>query len=377
MALAPLYIGEMHCLSPAGSSLDELWSSLFAEHSHLRNGLGSLPSLVEEELSALRQEKILKDQDKTILIALLLARRFKRIHSHSGVIIGSSRGATASLEAAFSSFSQGERLKSFTSPVTTASGLNSSVARDLALEGPSFSLSAACSTGLYAVIQGIASLRAGLAEEMLVGGIEAANTDFTREMMARTKVLSPDQDPYPCKPFAENRRGMVLSEGGALLSLSFNPHLAEAEVLGMGAANEASTLTGVSEDGRALQQAIRKALDQAMLAPSDIDLIVAHGAGTPKGDQAEREAYRKIFDGTLPPVVSHKWCSGHMLGASAALSVILGIHHLKHGLSSPHPYLDPSDSMRFPQKLRKSRYALISSMGFGGSACTLVVKNLS
>lgn len=379
-----VYIADYDCLSPAGHGVAVLLESLFAARTHLVPlpfPHGALPAELHASVLSLRQEKSLKDQDQTSLMAIFLARAlqaaFSAASSSSGTILGSSRGPTETLEKAWETFRSGRRLSPATSPTSTASSLSSSLSRELQCEGPSFSLSAACSTGLYAVIQGAASLMAQLCRSMLVGGMEAANTDFTFEMLRATKVLNQRAgEDYLCRPGHPERSGMVLSEGAALLRLeSERREESRAEIIGWGAATESSTLTGVSNDGKALGAAIAKAIQIAGIPASAIDFIVGHGAGTMKGDSAEREAYRAIFT-EVPPLVWHKWCSGHMLGASAALSVMLACEHLRTGLLPPHPYLPEGHPMREPIRLIAPKIALITSMGFGGSACALLVKNL-
>ncbi|RZA14061.1 MAG: hypothetical protein EOP10_28670, partial [Proteobacteria bacterium] len=340
MSFSPVYIQAYSCLSPAGFGIQTLMVSLMEGRTHLQSGLGSLPAELDRDLERLRTEKALKDQDRVALMGVLLARSLPRMDEDTGVIVGSSRGAAASIESFIAQHLAGQRLRPSTSPTTTASGISSAISRDLKLSGPSFFLSAACSTGLFAVIQGVASIRSSLAESFLVGGIEAANTPFTRDMMAATKVLSTSLQEYPCRPGASDREGMVLSEGAGLIHLSTKP--SSLAIVGIGAATESSTLTGVSENGDALQKAIHKALRSAGLNPGAIDLIVGHGAGTVRGDESEMNAYTAIFSGKIPPLVFHKWCGGHMLGASAALSVMLASEHLKNSETPPHPYFEAS-----------------------------------
>lgn len=375
MPFSPVYIASYDCLSPAGHGVPALVSALMEGRSFLQSGLGELPPGLNSALDQVHAEKGLKDHDRVSLIGIFLARQFSKLDRAAGVIMGSSRGAASSIEESIRSFDAGKRLRPSTSPTTTASSLSSAVARELSLEGPSFFLSAACSTGLYAVIQGATNINAGLADSYLVGGVEAANTEFTKEMMAATKVLSPAKDPYPCKPFAENRSGMILSEGAAMLQLS-NFQESDFAIVGVGAATETATLTGVSEQGIALQNAVKQALRSSAISAQDIDLVIGHGAGTVKGDEAEKRAYCEIFGDKIPSLVFHKWCGGHMLGASSALSVILAIEHLKSGLTSPHPYFPPTNRLYSSQRLAKRELALITSMGFGGSATAVVVRNL-
>lgn len=383
MHFPKIYIADYDCLSPAGHGVAMLLESLFLSVSHLQHPTfpqGLLPLDIQDILTLMQSEKTLKDQDKTSLMGLFLARsmkaRFTSARESSGLIVGSSRGPTETLEKAWKIFADGQRLSSVTSPTTTASSLAASLARDLAFEGPSFSLSAACSTGLYAVIQGVSALLSQLCDSVLVGGVEASNTEFTLDMLRAAKVLNTKLgEVFPCRPGHPERSGMVLSEGAGLLRLELSRGESQFEIIGWGTATEGGTLTGVSDEGKALQLAIGRALNIAGISPNAIDFIVGHGAGTRKGDDAEREAYRKVFQ-TIPPLLWHKWCTGHMLGASAALSVMLACEHLKSGTLPPHPYFPKGHPMRLMIAVDNPKIALITSMGFGGSACALLVKNL-
>jgi 3-oxoacyl-[acyl-carrier-protein] synthase II len=380
-----IYISDYDCLSPAGQGPDLLMKNLFAGRSLLHSHpdpLGKFPHSIDEKIAALRLDKSFKDQDKTSLSALLVARRISALwdddsRKRTGVILGSSRGPTETLENAWKRHHEGQRLSPTTSPSTTASALPSVVARDLRLEGPSLALSAACSTGLYAIIQGASNLISHLSHSLIVGGVEAANTSFTLDMLKASRVLAPaNATLFPCRPGHPERAGMVLSEGAALLHIeTIRRSDSKAEIVGWGAATESATLTGVSPNGDALQRAVKNALAIAGVDSCDVDFIVGHGAGTFKGDAAELEAYKAVFEKT-PPLVWHKWCSGHMLGASAALSVMLTCEHLKTGQLPPHPYMPEDHPMRAARTLKEPKVALISSMGFGGSACALVVKTL-
>ncbi|RZA11003.1 MAG: hypothetical protein EOP10_33800, partial [Proteobacteria bacterium] len=235
MSFTPIYIDAYDCLTPAGHGVGTMLEKLFSGQTALANqspfAHGSLPLSLKEQIHSLRLEKTLRDQDETTLMGVRLARSLSgalesKDRRYTGLIIGSSRGPTQSLEKSFEDFNEGKRLKGATSPTTTASGISSAIARDLSIEGPSLFLSAACSTGLYAVIQGIGSLKAGLCDAMIVGGVEAANTPFTFAMLDAARVLNSNVgEVYPCRPGAEDRRGMVLSEGAALLLLSANQTL--------------------------------------------------------------------------------------------------------------------------------------------------------
>lgn len=375
-----IYITAYDCISPVGYGVSAQLNALFAERTALsfRDGLaeGRIPEDLRADMESLKAEKDLRQQDPLLHVSLLLMRKMNRKPKRDwGVIMGSSRGPTHTLEASWNEFIEGLSLRPHVSPASTASSLSAGVARAFQLSGPNLSLSAACATGLHAVIQASGSIIMGLSRGMLVGAAEFANSPFTFAMLRAAKVLTPSLESFPCRPGADNRQGMVLSEGAVALHLECEPDEAPlAEIVGWGASTESSTLTGVSENGEGLEIAVRGALKRAGLDASSIDLIVGHGAGTKKGDKAELSLYSRLFP-EQPAFVWHKWCTGHMLGASAAYSLILAIEHLKSGRIPPHPYLEEAHPIRQSRLLSRNRYALIWSMGFGGNACAVIVKN--
>lgn len=383
MATPRLYITAADLISPAGWGPNVHLDGLFSDRCFLRREgayiQGRLPAKIREALDQSAEEKSLKNQDPLTRLAVLLVRGLaekNRIALEFGVVFGSSRGPTHRLESSIQDHLQHKKLHPLTSPTSTASSLPAAVAREIGLEGPSLFVSAACSTGLHAVIQAAASVHMGLAKGMIAGGAEFSNTDYTLEMLQAAKVYAAsDASEYPCQPGGDERTGMVLSEGAAALILDSDPWFPPlGELVGWGAATEKSTLTGISADGAVLGKAIQKALDTADLKADDIDLIVGHGAGTKKGDAAELAAYEEVFAGRVP-IVFHKWMFGHILGASACASLILGMHHLIQGQLPPHPYMGFGEAGRGERRLHQQRHLLVTALGFGGNAAAVIVKN--
>ncbi len=383
MSSARLFITAAELVSPVGWGVLAHLDALQTERSFLKweNGFvqGKLPKEVRKALLEVADEKQHRHQDNLTQLSVLLARSLSgktTISLESGVIFGSSRGPTELLEASFRSYQAGQRLPPLTSPTTTASSLPAAIARELDLSGPSLFVSAACSTGIHALIQAAATIRMGLAPSMIAGGAEFANTLFTLNMLMAAKVYAQGgADEYPCRPGAAERSGMVLSEGAAAVFLESYPASQPiGELIGWGAATEKATLTGISSDGTVLVKAIQSALNTAGLTADDIDLIVGHGAGTGKGDAAEMQAYRQIFAKPIP-LVWHKWIFGHMLGASACASLILGLHHLREGWLPPHPYFSIGHAQRSARRLQRQRHLLVTALGFGGNAAAVIVKN--
>jgi 3-oxoacyl-(acyl-carrier-protein) synthase len=382
MATPRLYITAADLISPAGWGAHVHLDGLFSDRCFLQSEAGfvqgRLPAKIREALEKSAEEKSLRHQDPLTRLAVLLVRAMaekSRVAPEFGVIFGSSRGPTHRLESSIIDHHQKKKLPPLTSPTSTASSLPAAVARELGLEGPSLFVSAACSTGLHAVIQAAASVRMGLAKGMIAGGAEYSNTDYTLGILQAAKVYAEDDSEYPCRPGAEFRSGMVLSEGAAAVVVDSDPWFPPlGELIGWGAATEKSTLTGISADGAVLVKAVQNALESAGLQAHEIDLIVGHGAGTKKGDAAELAAYDQIFSDRVP-IVFHKWMFGHMLGASACASLILGMHHLNQGLVPPHPYRGFGEMERSERRLHQQRHLLVTALGFGGNAAAVIVKN--
>jgi 3-oxoacyl-[acyl-carrier-protein] synthase II len=120
--------------------------------------------------------------------------------------------------------------------------------------------------------------------------------------------------------------------------------------------------------------AIESVLKQANLKAKDIDLIIGHGASTVKGDSAEIKAYHRIFgDSKMPPIVFHKWLTGHTLGAAGGTSIALAIKHLKSNLISPHPYFQEIDDDNRKRHRPVIERVLVVSLGFGGNAAAIIL----
>jgi 3-oxoacyl-(acyl-carrier-protein) synthase len=341
-----------------------------------------LAASIREELTALLKEQAYRDHDPVTGLGVLAARQLvvttAAAREDWGCVVGSSRGPTTLLERHIADFTQRSDCAVKASPTTTANALPSTIQRSLGFYGPHFYVSAACSTGLHAIGTAYALTRSGLAPGFVAGGLEASLTPFTLTMLRRARVYSRAvvDDPWPHKPFHPRRSGMVLGEAAALVGVSRQAEpqsVGGVEILAFAGASEPTGLTGVSPDGRALQQAIHQSLQQADLKPDDIDGIVAHGAGTRKGDQAEQTAYERVFGDQLPPLICHKWLVGHTLGAAGAYSVALAVDHLNTGCLPKHPF-DPAWDQRNEQRLRgELRRLLVVTLGFGGNAAAMIL----
>ena len=123
--------------------------------------------------------------------------------------VGSSRGATELLEKYHKAYLEdpSQRIFPLTSPITTLGNISSSVAHDIEADGPAISHSVTCSTALHAVFNGIAWMRAGMADRFIVGGAEAPLTGFTIAQMKALRIYTNGMDArYPCRPCSSPKR---------------------------------------------------------------------------------------------------------------------------------------------------------------------------
>ena len=195
------------------------------------------------------------------------------------------------------------------------------------------------------------------------------------------------------RPFDLDRDGFVLGEGsGALILEELEHALARgakiyAEVIGGGMSGDAYHITAPHPDGLGAKNTMLAALDDANVAPSEIDYINVHGTSTPLGDIAEVKAIQQVFGDHAYDlnISSTKSMTGHLLGAAGAIEAIACIMAVQHDIVPPtinhftdDPELDPKLNFTFnaPQK-RTVNVALSNTFGFGGHNTSVIVKKFS
>jgi len=243
--------------------------------------------------------------------------------------------------------------------------------------GPVQCVSAACISGLLALQQGAALLRRGLAEVVLVAGVDLIS-QFVLSGFHTLKSLDPDG----CHPFDQARAGLSLGEGAGAILLARRELVAAPRLLltGTGTSNDANHLTGPSRDGSGLALAMRRALAQAGRLPGQIDFINAHGTGTPFNDHMEALALRSIFGEPVPPFNGSKGIFGHTLGAAGVLETILCVNALQTRMLPGTPRLRARDPVAPESLLAEPRAAarlervLKVNCGFGGTNAALILE---
>jgi 3-oxoacyl-[acyl-carrier-protein] synthase II len=282
------------------------------------------------------------------------------------ILVGCSRGPTESWEKGYDHFLKTGAAKTKTSPQTTLGSIGFALAEYFSTSTLASSLSVTCSSGMHAVLHGVALLKAGMVDRVLVGGAESSLTPFTLRMMQSLRICAsvPEENLPACRPLENPASGMAIGEGAAFLALSREP--AELELKALAFAREsAGSSTGITPDGAALRRTMGEAIQRAGYP----DVIIAHAPGTKRGDAAESRAVQDVYAATPehPVVRSFKWATGHTFGASGPLALDAACTVLEQGLLPEMPYGGVRDA---PLNLGT---VLVNATGFGGNAVSLVV----
>lgn len=380
----PVHIASIASISPLGRTSEEIWKNyrnsnhLILKHTFNKTAdfAAFLPKDLKDEIRELQlSETRFKNLDESVLFAILVSREAVARAAWGkakdlGINIGSSRGATQLFEKFYSSFLETGKAEILASSTTTLGNISSWVAQDLQSSGPEISHSVTCSTGLHAILNGIAWLQSGMAEKFLVGGSEAALTPFTIAQMKAMKIYASQDLDYPCRSLDlhKTRNSMILGEGAGVVCLTNSSAESIARICGIGyATEELKHSVSISAEAECIQKSMKMAIKG--LDPEEIDAVVMHAPGTVKGDQAEVNAVKNVFGKRVPAMTSNKWKIGHTFGASGILSLELAILLLQKQEFIAVPF---SENSKAPKQLKK---ILVNAVGFGGNAVSVLVSN--
>ena len=263
------------------------------------------------------------------------------------------------------------------------------VSLEMGATGPLTTISTACASGTQSIGHGMDLIRHGKADLVFAGGVDCL---IRKEVMAAfdaMTVLSRSSNDAPEKasrPFDIDRDGFVLGEGAGFMVLESMEHALQreahiyAEVLGHAASSDAHHIATPDKEGLGAQKAMRWALEDANLAPDQIDYINAHGTGTRINDPTETKAIKQVFgEGAYQiPISSTKSMIGHCMGASGTIEAVACVMSIQQGILHPTINLDTPDPEcdlnYLPNHSRETtvKTALSNSFGLGGQNACLV-----
>jgi 3-oxoacyl-[acyl-carrier-protein] synthase II len=302
------------------------------------------------------------------------------------VLVGTGVGGLKTLEDECRAFIDGgvRAVSPLFVPMMMPNAAAGMIAIGLGAHGPGFSVSSACATGSHAIGEAKRMIERGEADVVVAGGTEAAMTPLCMAAFERMGALSRQG---VSRPFDARRDGFVMGEGAGVLVLERGDLARErgakifGYVVGYGASNDAFHMTQPDESGRGAAKAMRAALTDAGVEPSEVGYINAHGTSTPFNDRIETLAIHAVFNGGSPPVSSTKSAIGHLLGAAGAVEAIAVLGALDRGIlpptlnfGEPDPDCDLDYVPDGPREAPGLELALSNSFGFGGQNACLAIR---
>jgi 3-oxoacyl-[acyl-carrier-protein] synthase II len=264
------------------------------------------------------------------------------------------------------------------------------VAIEFGLMGPNSTNGMSCASGTIGVGDAFRLVRDDYADAMLCGGVEAPLMPlcFAAFTIIRAMSTRNDDPERSSRPFDKGRDGFVMGEGGTVLVLEEYERARArgariyAEIVGYGNSNDAHHMTAPRPDASQAARAMRLALADGHVSPSDVSYVNAHGSSTPLNDPTETAAIRQVFGDHSErlQVSSTKGYYGHALGASGAFEVAISALALERSWLPPTLNLDdPGDGCDLDYIPKTGRnqgvdYILSNSFGFGGINAAVVLK---
>ncbi|GAB1643575.1 beta-ketoacyl-[acyl-carrier-protein] synthase family protein [Krasilnikovia sp. MM14-A1259] len=304
-----------------------------------------------------------------------------------GVVLGNALGGAVSYENAHTALhTEGpDRVSPLVMvnwPINMISGY---LAMQLTALGPNLVVATACASGVTAIGVARDMLLSGQCDVVITGASEAplARTPMAAYAMMGALSRRSDDPAAASRPFDADRDGFVAAEGAAILVLEREDDARargariRARISGYGSSADGHHASAPDPEGRGVERALRAALDDAGVAPSDVEHVNAHGTSTKLNDLTESAVIRRVLGS--PAVTSTKGVTGHALGAAGAIEVAYTVLTVENGVIPPTANLeklDPEidlDVVADRARTRRVRVATSHSLGFGGQNAVAVV----
>ncbi|MCH7522770.1 MAG: beta-ketoacyl-ACP synthase II [Chloroflexi bacterium] len=311
-----------------------------------------------------------------------------------GVILGNGIGGLPNIEEAVHSIREkgGMRIDPFFMPKMLPNMAAAQLSMFIGAKGYSNTVITACAAGTQAMGDSLDLIRSGRADVVLTGGTEAGLCELGLAGFAIMRALSTrnDEPQKASRPFDRDRDGFVAAEGAAIFVFEDLERARRrnapiiAEIAGYGACSDAHHVVAPRADGEGAIRAMTWALEDAGVAPEEIDYISAHGTSTKLNDSSETLAIKKTFgeQAYRIPISATKSMIGHPFGAAGALESVACLESMRHGIIHPtinYENPDPDCDLDYvPNEARRAdiRVALKNSFGFGGQNACLLFKQI-
>jgi len=395
-------------LSPIGNSTQEFYKGL----KHGTNGIGPITLFDSNNFSVhiagelkidiedYFAKRDLNRMDRFTAIALIASTEAvdqagidnSQIDKNRiGVIIGSGIGGLNTFEEQHSKLlNSPRRVSPFFIPSMISDIASGQVSIKYGFKGPNYCVVSACATASHAIGDSLRMIKYGDADVIITGGSDASITPMAVAGFSNMKALSKNDDiETASRPFDVERDGFVMGEGAGIIVLEELEHARKrdveilGELVGYGATADAHHLTMPAPGGEGAIRAMKRAMEDAICKPEDIDYINAHGTSTPFNDKTETKAIKSTFGkhAKTLSISSTKSMTGHLLGAAGGIEAIASILSVKNNFlpptihyKSPDPECDlnyvPNSSVE-----KDIEYAMSNTFGFGGHNAVVIFKS--
>ncbi len=401
-------LGAVTCL---GSSVDLLWDGLINGRSGIRRitqfDPSALPCQIGGEIPDFDPKKYMDRTDvrrmpRSTQISLACAVQAVADAGlpdtmpnpeRAGVVFGTALGGTDALINGLDEFREKgyQRVKPFVLPSGIPNLPGFAIAKRFQCLGHNSTVVVACATGTQTIGEGAEVIRRGAADVLIVGGTEALMQDYSLAGFAVMRALPVNYNDDPeraSRPFDAKREGFVFAEGAAAMVLESLDHALErgatiyAEVIGQATSSDGYHIAAPHPEGEGAIRTMKWAIEDAGLAPEEIDYINPHGSSTPLNDSMETNAIKEVFGehAYKLAISSTKSMLGHAMGASGTIEALACTLAIRDGIIPPtinYEFPDPECDLDYvPNVARKQTVnaALSNSFGLGGQNACLVIK---
>ncbi len=403
-------ITGMGVITPLGHNVPDTWAAILTSKSgigpftiidkgdHTSGGVCEIKNFDAEEFLDKRLARRRDRYQQLATIAANEAMAQARLpitdanRERIGVIVGTGVGGIRTLvEQEHVVIEKGlRRVSPFAITMIMPNGAAGMLAIDYGIQGPTTTITTACAAGNDAVGHAMRAIQCGDVDAVLTGGSESIITHVAVAGFERAGATSVASSCAP-RPFDKNRDGLVVGEGAGMLVLERLDH-AQArgatilgEIVGYGQTTDAYHITAPAEGGAGAARAIRKALADAGLQPTDVDYISAHGTATQLNDSSETAAIKSVFGPHAYDlaVSSTKSMTGHIMGATGAIETIFCALAIRDQIAPPTIHYetpDPDCDLDYVPNVarpRRIRVCLNHAFGFGGHNAVLAIREFT
>jgi len=402
-------ITGMGVITPIGNSVDEFWQSVLSECVGIEPICTFDASQYKAKLSANVKNfnakdymdfKLAKRMDRFSQFAVAAAGQALKDAGidieHENpyrccVCVGSGVGSLMGIEREHDKMRKSgpSKIHPLTAPLVLGNMAAANVAIYSGFKGKCIDVVTACATGTNSIGEAFRSLKYGECDVMLAGGVDSSVSELGVASFQALTALTSSEDPKRASiPFDRDRNGFVTGEGAGVLLLETLEHAKKrgahiyAEIAGYGATCDASHVTTPLEDGSGAAMAMTLALEEAGVAPEEVDYINAHGTSTVYNDLFETRAIKRAFGEYAYKVSinSTKSMIGHLFGAGGAVELVTCVKSMQDSYIHPTVGLlhdDPECDLDYTKGSgvhKEVNIAISNSMGFGGHNATILVK---